>query len=170
MLYKWVGAIMIFLGCGGFGFSIAAAHRRDARILRQLVSTLDFMECELQFHMTPLPDLCRKVSEETDGYLHDVFLRLADSLDMHLTPDVSGCMDEAILHSVNSSPKTVYFLRLLGSSLGRFDLKGQLYGLESVRCSCRKALDEMEQNRESRLRSYQTLGLCGGAALVILFI
>jgi len=70
----------------------------------------------------------------------------------------------------NPPPQTAYHLDLLGSSLGRFDLKGQLSGLESVRNTCRKTLEEMNRNRDNRLRSYQTLGLCCGAALVILFI
>ena len=32
------------------------------------------------------------------------------------------------------------------------------------------ALSRLETNRENRLRSYQTLGLCAGAALAILFL
>ena len=170
MLYKWIGAILIISGCGGFGFSIASVHRRDEHTLRLLVSALDYMECELQFRMTPLPDLCRMVSSQTSGYLHDIFFSLADSLDMQLSPDVNTCMNAVIRQHPLSSPTTVYYLQLLGTSLGRFDLNGQLLGLESVRSSCRKTLDEMGKNRENRLRSYQTLGLCGGAALVILFI
>ena len=58
----------------------------------------------------------------------------------------------------------------MGSSLGRFDLEGQLQGLESVRIYCREQLDELSKDRDVRLRSYQTLGLCAGAALAILFV
>ena len=58
----------------------------------------------------------------------------------------------------------------LGASLGRFDLQGQLQGIESVRAQCRKDLAELEDNRDQRLRSYQTLGLCAGCALAILFL
>lgn len=170
MLYKWIGAILIVLGCGSFGFSIAASHRKDELSLRQLVSILDYMECELQFHMTPLPDLCRKAGEESNGILRDIFISLSQALDLHLSPDVEGCMKNVMQTIPDPPPQTAHHLRMLGSSLGRFDIKGQLNGLESVRSSCRKALEEMSNNRDNRLRSYQTLGLCGGAALVILFI
>ena len=61
-------------------------------------------------------------------------------------------------------------LELLGRSLGRFDLEGQLRGLESVRQVCRHGLETLAQNSAIRNRSYQTLGLCAGAALAILFI
>ena len=170
MLYKWIGACFIIIGCGGFGFSVAAAHRRDEHTLRQFVSALDYMECDLQYHMTPLPDLCRKTAGESHGYLRDIFLELADALDMQISPDVGSSMREIMAKCHNPLSQTTKHLLLFGSSLGRFDLKGQLQGLESVRSSCRSELEEMSRNRESRLRCYQTLGLCGGAALIILFI
>ena len=59
---------------------------------------------------------------------------------------------------------------LLGKSIGRFDMDGQIKGLEAVRQDCRRRLDELSKDRDTRLRSYQTLGLCAGAALAILFI
>ena len=60
-------------------------------------------------------------------------------------------------------------LRQLGQTLGCFDLPGQLQGLKSVQEICRREQARLEQNRDARLRSYQTLGLGAGAALVILF-
>ena len=61
-------------------------------------------------------------------------------------------------------------LLLLGSSLGRFDLAGQLKGLSAVKGQCALELQELRTDREPRLRSYRVLGLCAGAALVILLI
>ena len=60
--------------------------------------------------------------------------------------------------------------RLLGQNLGRFDLQGQLKGMETVRNYCDLELESLGKNREERMRSYQTLGLCAGAALAILFV
>ena len=61
-------------------------------------------------------------------------------------------------------------LKLMGKTLGRFDLDGQLRGLESVKDDCIRALEKLSDNRDVRLRSYETLGLCAGAALAILLI
>lgn len=58
----------------------------------------------------------------------------------------------------------------LGATLGRFDVDGQIRGLEAVRELCRRELDELSRDRDTKLRSYQTLGLCAGAALAILFV
>ena len=42
--------------------------------------------------------------------------------------------------------------------------------MEIVRNYCDRELESLGKNGEERLRSYQTLGLCAGAALAILFV
>ena len=69
-----------------------------------------------------------------------------------------------------SFPRLRRMLLLLGHSLGRFDLSGQLKGLASVRERCGQELQALRSDRDSRLRSFRVLGLCAGAALVILLI
>ena len=170
MQLKWIGAILIILGCGGFGFSLAASHIREETLLRQLIGILDYMECELQFHMTPLPDLCRQAGQEARGKLKHLFLALSQELDLQNAPDVSNCMTSALKQTEDIPRLTSQNLNLLGRSLGRFDLSGQLSGLEAVRSNCRKDLQELTTNRDVRIRSYQTLSLCAGAALAILMI
>ena len=170
MNIKWIGAILILTASGGFGFQIVATHLFEERTLRQLVRLLDYMSSELQYRLTPLPELCRKVATEGKGILSSVFLHLALELEDQITPDVHRCMQAAIAKVKPIPSITIHQLELLGQSLGRFDLQGQIKGLDAVRTSCRQALDGLNQNRENRLRSYQTLALCAGAALVILFI
>lgn len=170
MIYKCVGAILVIAGCGGAGFSIAAAHRKEERTLRQLIAALDYMECELLYRLTPLPDLCRQAGQESKGTVGDVFLKLSMELENQFSPDVSSCMNAALSCGKPLPIHTMELFQLLGKSLGRFDLDGQLKGLEAVRESARKKLDQMLHNRDVRLRGYQTLGFCAGAALVILLI
>ena len=170
MSFKLIGALLVIAGCGGFGFMIAAAHRREEQTLRQLIAALDYMECELHYRLPPLPDLCRQVAGESRGVIQTIFALLAEELESQISPDVEHCMCAA-LSRVKDIPKETYAaLELLGRSLGRFDIEGQQMGLEAVRHSCRQKVDMLSQNREVRLRSYQTLGLCAGAAIAILFI
>ena len=170
MNYKWIGAILIIVSCGGFGFSLAAAQLREERTLRSLICALDFMECELQYRLTPLPELCRQAGNDAKGCIRETFLALAEELEAQVSPDAASCMNAA-LSTVRDIPRhTREALALLGQSLGRFDLAGQLKGLDAVRLTARRQLDAITTNKEPRLRSYQTLGLCAGAALAILFI
>lgn len=168
MNMKYTGALLVILGCGGFGFSMAAAYRQEEKLLRQLRDILQYLYCELQFHLTPLPDLCRQAGKQ-GGRVARVFSLLARELEQNTSPDVSACLHAAV--TAADLPHRLQELLLnLGQTLGCFDLEGQLQGLENLRSCCIRELEELASGREDRLRSYQTLGLCAGAALVILFV
>lgn len=169
MMWKWIGAILIIAGCGTVGFSTAWSHRREERLLRNMKGALDFIACELQYRLTPLPELCRLISAEQKNLVGQVFLRLSQELESQILPDVEACMNNCL--EKEELPKRLEEgLKLLGQNLGRFDLDGQLKGIEMVRNYCDRELEFLGKNREERLRSYQTLGLCAGAALAILFV
>lgn len=170
MTVKFLGAILIILGCGYFGFSITAASKREETALRQLIGALDYMQCELQYRMTPLPDLCRQAGVESKNQIGKFLINLSDELESQISPDVSGCIHAAIVCVPELPKRVVKAFEIMGVSLGRFDAEGQIRGLENVRAYCRAELDAMAVDRDVRLRSYQTLGLCMGAALAILFV
>lgn len=167
---KWIGAVLIMVGCGGFGLALCAQHRAEEASLLKLIRALDYMACELQFRLTPLPELCRMAGRESSGQVGKVLSNLAVALDSGVDSDVAAALDRILTDFPELPSKTRGNLNLLGSSLGRFDLEGQKSGLDSVRGACRRDLEELNRNRENRLRSYQTLALCTGAALAILLI
>ena len=156
-------------GCGGFGFSLTAAHRREVTLLRRLMKSLQEMEWELKYRMTELSQLCRAGGDAAGGLLQDIFRELADRLDRGEVEDISRCFNAIV--SRRDLPRRVRRnLRELGRSLGRFDLEGQLQGLRAVRLQCRKDVNDLEADGGERLRSCRTLALCAGAALAILFL
>ena len=170
MTIKILGAFMIILSCGSFGFILASNYKREVKTLKKFISALDYMECELQFRLCPLPELCRMTSSETEGVLKDVFLSLSQELEDQVSPDVRSCVRSVLSRITNLPHSTAECVRLLGDNLGRFDLQGQLKGLDGVRSECRVKLNKLCGNSEVRIRSYQTIGLCAGAAIVILLV
>ena len=169
MNLRFIGIVMVVTGCGGFGFAMAAAYRRELTLLSRLIRVLNDMEWELQYRLTPLPELCRMAAREETGILRDVFLRLAQSLDSMRNPDVKSCM-QAILSAKQIPSILRKHLKELGTSLGRFDLQGQILGLRAVRASCRKELNELENRKTERIKEYRMLALCAGAAIAVLMI
>lgn len=167
---KWFGAMLIVSGCGAVGFVIAAAYRREEKELRQLSGALDYMACELQYRLTPLPDLCGQAAEECQGSVGRILKDLQEELKLQSLPDVECCVRAALSREGDYPQRICRAFQILGTSLGRFDLEGQLKGLEAVRNYCRRELEELSCGRDARLRSYQTLGICTGAALAILLI
>lgn len=170
MSYKWIGAIFILTGCGGFGLSMVCQQRHQEKLLGQFLEVVNFMAWELSYHLTPLPELCRQAAGEVGGSLRGVLLSLCRELDTKASPEVSGCMKKALADHRELTGPVRRLLFQLGRTLGRFDLPGQLQGLEALAASCRREQQKQQKNREDKLRSCQTLCLCAGAALVILFM
>ena len=170
MTIKLLGAVCVILGCAGFGFMIAGNARKEISSLRQLITALEFMECELNYRMTPLPQLCRLTASTASGCVKKVFLYLADELEMQIKPSVEQCLLVALKKCPELPELTRKRFDELGHTLGMFDLAGQINSLKLCNTENRAILENISQDHTKRLRSYQTLGLCAGAALVILFI
>ena len=170
MNLKLVGAILVIASCGGFGFLLAANYRREEKMLRQLLKILEFMECELRYRQSALPQMCKDAASYATGCIGKVFTLLASELEMQVCPDAVCCMDVSLKNVQGLSTAARQILLQLGRSLGRFDLNGQLSELASVKAACNELLEDHLSHKEVRIRNYQTLGLCAGAALAILLI
>ena len=169
-MIKIIGASLIVIGCGGFGFKMAAAYIREERFLRQLIIVLNYMECELQYRMTPLSDLCRQATSSCCKSLKSLFNTLALELDAQIAPDAERCMSAALYKHRDIPPISEHLLEMFGRSLGRFDLSGQLKEIDDIRNECQRQLKSLTDNKDVRIRNYRTLAICAGAALAILFI
>ena len=170
LIVKIMGCIFIILGCGGFGFIFSHFHRKEVRYLRNLLSSLLFLECELQYRLTPLSELCRKTAQICEGGLAKLYSAFALELEYQVSPEVHSCMSAAVSRTKELPEQTKKILRSLGRELGRFDLEGQLKGLRAIQNEVQRILAKNTDNQDIRLRSYQTLGICTGAAIAILFV
>ena len=170
MSIKWIGAMLIICSCGLVGFKISKSYRLEERNLRQLIGALDYMVCELRYRQSALPDICYQIGNERTGCIGKLFANLSKELNAQTSPDVQSSLITAAASIEEISGRVKEAICIMGSSLGRFDLDGQLLGLDAVRSFCQEQLRSMSKDRDARLRSYQTLGLCAGAALAILFV
>lgn len=170
MSYKWIGAILIFSSCGGFGLSLVFRRIQEEAMIHQLETFLNEMLWELPFQLTPLPDLVRHASESINGQIKTILSSFAVQLDRQVLPDAAACMEAAVHDSDLNFQHIEKLLTVIGASLGRFDLSSQLNGLASAREQCRTEYDNLHSDRKDRLKSFQALSFCAGAALVILLI
>jgi hypothetical protein len=97
-------------------------------------------------------------------------MNLYRELNWQKLPDAASCMSAAIQRTGDIPVRIRRLLVQLGQILGRFDLEGQLQGIQSVRKRCEESLVSIRNNRDERLRSYQTLGVCSGVALAIVLL
>ncbi len=170
MTLKIIGAICILAACSTMGFSMAAAYRRQERGLQELIRAIEYMENELQYRMTALPELIKAASEQCTGVLGEVLLTIGRKLEDLEAENVSGVVAVVLDQSDKLSTVVKENIICLSQSLGKFDLAGQLSDLRSAKEFCRRDLEGVISHKEERIRIYKVLGLSAGAALVILFI
>ena len=170
MILKLFGAALVLLSCGGVGFSMAARHRREVCALQNLISAIDRIVCELEYKLSPLPELLRVAGNSAGGVVGEFFLRVSDELTKQLSPNAADCFCKSVLSSVNLPDDTRKLLLEMGMSIGQYDTENQINGLNSIRQRADIRLGELTKDMDKRIRSYQTLGLCAGAAIAILFV
>ena len=164
---KTLGVCFVIVACGAFGFKMAADIRYEIKLLNDLINILNYMECELNYRLTPLPQLCR-TSAKRGKSLERLFQCFADELDAQISVDASSCMDAAIIKTSGQIASVESLVKELGASFGKFDLDGQLNGIETVRQKSVNQLQELELEKDIRMRNCQTLGMCAGVTLAIL--
>lgn len=169
-MMKLLGAVLIIVGCGGVGFAMCQNHRYIERTMEQLIKSLDWMVLELNFRMPPLSELCSGAAKITNGCVSRMLEKLSVELERQLTPDVATCMEAVLASESKVPPLLEAHLHDLGTRLGQLDLQGQISELEKAVALCRRDVEDLRNNRDLRLRNYQTLGICAGVALVILFL
>ncbi len=169
MTIKWIGALIVIASCGGLGLKMAGRYRTEIVTLQALEMVLSQMSSELQYRLTPLPMLCSLAAANCNGVLSKVLSDFAQELEAQAAPDAAQCMSAALSRYPSLPPVSRELLYQFGNTAGRFDLEGQLTGILYLHQECTRNLQDLRKNRDVRLRNYQTLGLCAGAALVILF-
>ena len=100
--------------------------------------------------------------------LKKTFSHTGKVMEEQVSPDVGLCTVLALKETTALPSSASAQIQALGQTLGRFDLMGQITSLERCKQSCLCELEVMEHQQSQRLRSYQTLGFCAGAALAIL--
>lgn len=170
MAWKWLGAILILSASGCFGFCLGAQQRREAAMLRGLCHSLKYLQWELRFRLTALPELLRLAANQAGRYVSAVFRETADELESWAYPDANSCLSAVLTRHEELPPSVSGAMKLLGASLGRFDLDGQLDGLREVGELAAENLKLLEQDRQQNQRAYRILGLCAGAGLAVILL
>lgn len=170
MTLRLIGALLILIGCGGIGFMLAAAYKRELSTLQHLIEALEFMENELSYRKTPLPLLCRYIAATQSGTVKTFFLNLEKELLLQIRPHASACAEVALSKTHQIPRQAKELILKLSRTLGIFDADGQLLGIQSVKSEAVLCLNRMRAEQEQRMKNYRVFGICAGAAIIILFI
>lgn len=160
----------MMLGCGGIGIMAASYAKFEISLLKQYISALEYMICDLRFRRSTLPELFRRTADICNGVLRKLFTQVAVQMELQQCSSAVKCVQEAIQGIIGLPKLTRMGLEILSQSIGEFDLQGQLDALEAAKAESERQLLQYSRNLDTRLRNYRSLGICAGVAIVILLI
>ena len=169
MMIRILGAMLTVLAGGLYAMHITKEHRQKEAYLEELLLILEHFTWELQTNLSPLSTCCTAAARCVRGKMGDFFLLLAEQLHRADAPTPSACMRSILELEPIPSPVRDR-LGQLGDTLGRYDLSGQIGGLQALQELCRRDLQALAGERQKTVKSCQALGLCTGAALAILLL
>ena len=165
-----IGAILIIGTCSALGFKMSANYKLQERQMEQLVEALLYISCEMSYRLTPLAQQFSGCCAITTGAVKTFFYQASRELSNQISPNASCCIQAALDKTSGLTPAAIKTIKQIGNTLGEFDLDGQLKALEETLILCRNTLSHLKAEQAVHTRNYQTLGICAGAALAILFI
>ena len=167
---KWIGAILVILGCGGIGLGLVRQYCHEARTLRELKKALSIIYSELECRLTPLPNAFLVAAQSVKNPIRGVLLWAEQEMNAQENANALTCMERAVKNASDLPPSAAEILLQLSGTLGIFDLNGQLNELRSAEMVCHRLLEEKLSHENERTKMYQTLGLCAGILLAILLL
>lgn len=167
-MVKTVGILLVILGASGTGFSMAFSVRQTISMVQQLLSAMEVMKNEISYRRTPLPELMRLLELQSRGCVAEFFGRLATELSQRQERSVDTIVRRQVAAVRAFPPPVRQILVQLGGGLGQYDTEGQLRSIDLAVLRLRTLLDQYRNEQQSRIRSYCTLGICGGLAIAIL--
>ena len=170
-MIRLIGAVLLAGGASALGFGAVRGLDRRVSVLDQLMAGLDTVRRELEWRMTPLPELMKKASDCTADRVAD-FFRLCSVGAMQLNGRSFSSVWSMALEAagLELEAEDLSSVERLGSVLGRYDSKQQCTALDEALIGLRGQRAAAREQRDRLGKVYGALGLTAGAFFVILLI
>ena len=169
-MIRLFGAALVAAGCAWTGFQAAARLRERTRALEETASGLALLEQELELGGLPLPRLMEELSRRAAGPARALFRDCLEGLDRLDQTPFPLVWRQAVERREELGRQGQECLYPLGEVLGRCDSLQQCRALRAVRLRLEELSRRSEEDSRRQGRVFQTLGLSGGAFLVILLL
>lgn len=169
-MFRLIGALLVVLGAGGFGFRRAAQFYKTARQLEQLTGAVEMLQCEINYTRLPLPELYAEVAERQTGAIARFFRVMSAQLTCGLPrTKAAQCAMQQTAGLLLPNDARMALLELC-ETLGRYDVDGENRILRLSAQRIRSAQERCEGEKRQMARSCTALAVCAGIALAILML
>lgn len=170
---KWIGVMMICVGCTLYGWLLDERQRKRIKELEQFIYTFELLRAEIDYRLTPLKEAAYQVSSYVSSNMRAVLNTFAQTLDSRTSIDVESMWRQTLqatvdlFHLKGDDYEALYGF---GTACGYLDKEMQKRNIEII---VHKLKEEVAQSKEAYYRTTKLnkyLGFLVGACISIFLI
>lgn len=169
-MLKTVGAVMVIAGTVGLAWREVNRLRERTKVLRSLQGTMSYLEEELTFRLTPLPNLFEHLAKNRQGGVSRFFQTVWDAMDMPESSMRQNWVQAARKELSILKEAERQTVEELGEVLGQYDAQTQAQALRLAGERLAGAYAEAKADQQRLGKVYLALGVAGGLATVLVLI
>jgi stage III sporulation protein AB len=173
MLLKIAGSIIVVLCCSFIGFVLSQDLIKRPKQLRELQGLLQMFENQITYLSDIIIEAFERISRVGRCDTSIFFSRTAEILKEDASCGAPSAWERAVRECIRVTSlkkEDEEILTAFGKSLGNTDLEGQIKNIRLTLSQLKAQEEKAEENRNRNERMYRSLGLIGGAAIVILLL
>lgn len=170
-MIKLLGAILVLTATTGIGFVIAQRLVTRPKQIRRLINALSILETEIHYGSETLVTACQTIGNRKIDLVSELFQQMSKNLIKMDGASTYDCLYVAVekwwpTTALKESEKEVFlqFCKTLGTS----DRQNQLSHLSLAKQNLRIEEEKAREEQGQYEKMVRTLGLLGGALLIIL--
>lgn len=173
MWIKISGACLIILAGSAMGFRIAKRYSERPQQIREFISCLSALQSYIVYAALPLNEALRCCADGVEGIVATIFRRTGELMSNNpaLTPEDAFAVAQAELGQYLTFQKAEQeLIRLFSTHLGMMNRHEQGKKLELIQEQLEALAQEALRLRDSNVKMYRYLGVCGSLAVVIMLV
>jgi len=168
-----IGAIIVIGASTAAGIYYGNIETYRLRDLLEFKKALAILRSQIEYARTPLPEATRLISVRVRESVGNVFAMFADLLTLQRNEQVADLWAAAVETHGDGlflSQEDTERLKAFGAQLGDLDSGAQVMNISMLIDYIDDCAAQLQESRGKNRKLYQSLGVLGGALLVIIFI
>lgn len=172
-IMKMMGLVMIFIGCVAIGYVMDYRYKLRIKQLLALIDAFDYVKSEIDYHLTPLAEVCYKVADKSKYRVGDIFYVFAEQLERRERTNLKEMWEEAL-----ESEKSRYVLldedyqviATFGEMTIHLDKNTQVNHIKQMLGKLEEKTKKLEEEKENKSKLHTGMGILVGLCLCLLLI
>lgn len=165
--------LIILAGGAGTGYLTARKFENRVIHLDDLILTLKTVQAEMEYRNDPLPILLERVGERTKEKAGEFLITVCEILQREEQFDFYESWKRAVLKVYEESALNDEDRQILikaGIELGKTGIANQLAMFNYIFSGLKRQREEADEERKTKGKVYQTLGIASGALAIIILL